>query len=258
MYALTDPALISLLHQKAQEGVRVVALYDPSASPSLTPFPWAYPVAAGGLMHRKILTVDDALVFFGSANMTSSSLDVHDNLTLGLHHPPLARFLRTCAAPSFLFRIYEQCAELWLLPDQQQRALTRLLHLIQRARTSIYVAMFTLTHPALLEALIEAHRRGVDVQVLLDFYTEQGASRKGAQRLLDAGVSLAISRGRQLLHHKMAYIDREVLVTGSANWTRSAFAKNQDGFIILHSLKRKQRHTLDAMWRALLLESEPR
>ena len=31
--------------------------------------------------------------------------------------------------------------------------------------------MFTLTHPDLVEALIQAHQRGVDVEVAIDYYT---------------------------------------------------------------------------------------
>ena len=42
------------------------------------------------------------------------------------------------------------------------------LALIEQARHSLRIKQFTFSHPTLLDAVIEAHRRGVTVQVMLN------------------------------------------------------------------------------------------
>jgi cardiolipin synthase len=259
MYALTDPDLIQLLKNKDREGVRVRVRYDASASPNLRNllFPIdAAPVKSEGLMHRKIVVIDDALVFLGSANMTPQSLKIHDNLMIGSYHPELAHFLSHSPTLTTTFSLHGQDAEMWLLPDKSGTALKRLVELVKSAQKTIRIAMFTLTHPELVEALIAASSRGVAVKCAIDYYTGQGASLKAAQKLRAGGVSILLSRGGQLLHHKWAYIDSTQLAVGSANWTQAAFLRNQDCFLILKSLHSKHKRFMNRLWNNLEQGSE--
>ncbi len=201
MYALTDERIKKIINKKIHEGVKTSIWFDASASGDLeTQFPEARRVLCKGLMHRKILTIDDRLVFLGTANLTTSSLQLHDNLVVGLYHPPLADFLKTHHEGSFNFTVGQQSGELWLLPSEE--ALQRLLQLIQSAKKSIHVALFTLTHQKLITALVDAHERGVRISLAVDFYTGHGASLKALEALQEKGVPILLSRGQQLLHHK--------------------------------------------------------
>lgn len=250
MYAVTDEELLKKLHQKAREGVTVSIRHDRS-----TPLnsPYAIPIKAKGLMHRKIVLIDNRYVILGSANLTTSSLLHHDNLSLGLDHPPLAAFLKHPTSTTFDFQIEKQKGKVWLLPDR--RALSYLQEQLHRAQTSVFIAMFTLTHPELLQTLIDLHQRGVAVTVALDRYAARGASKKAVQLLQSKGVPLLLSQGLQLLHHKWAYIDRKTIILGSTNWTKAAFSKNEDCLLFLDDLKKREQKQMDRLCRTIALES---
>jgi len=254
MYAITDEELLKRLYRKAQEGISVHIWHDhkSGSTPILTPL-IATPVKAKGLMHRKIVTTDDAYVFLGSANMTTSSLVLHDNLSVGFYHPLLARFLKAPTSSYFDFNVEDQPCRLWLLPDL--KALDYLTDQLEQAKVSIFVAMFTLTHPKLLQALVKAHERGVQVIVAVDHYAARGASRKAVKFLQDQKIPVAFSQGLQLLHHKWAYIDRSQVILGSTNWTQAAFTKNQDCLLFLKSLTLHQQKLFDDLTRTITLES---
>jgi cardiolipin synthase len=260
MYGITDPEVIRILSKKASQGVRTKIHYDKKASANLTkqlPFPVeASAFASKGLMHRKILIIDDAIVFLGSANFTTASLKHHDNLVIGLYSPRLACLLQQEDQQSICFEIAGKPAELWLLPDDKTAAaLNHLLDSLRQAQTSIQIAMFTLTHPLIAEALIEAKRRGVLVEVAVDYYTAQGASKKTVRVLEEAGIHVMFSRGQELLHHKWALIDHRKLITGSANWTKAAFAKNEDFLLFLPELADGHQKFLRTLWENISDES---
>ena len=155
-------------------------------------------------MHRKIVSLDHAQVFLGSANFTATSLCHHDNLVLGIYSPPLAEFLENPLTTSFSFDLNKQKGEVFLLPDSGQTGLKRLLGCLNEAKVKIWIAMFTLTHPEIAEALIQAKQRGVAVTVAVDYYTAKGASKKTLEALEKEGIKILNSQGRQLLHHKWA------------------------------------------------------
>ncbi len=258
VYGITDPDILNLLHKKSLESLPVHVEFDPTASLSLGRMPSTlqlFPIRSKGLMHQKILIVDATDVYLGSANLTPSSLRHHDNLVVGLYHPPLAQFLKNPeGATSFSFSIDTSPAELYLLPDPYHLGLERLLKTVNDAKTSIHIAMFTLTHPKIQEALIQAKKRGVDVRIAIDYFTAKGASQKAVEHLSQAQIPLFFSQGRQLLHHKWAWIDGELLVMGSANWTKSAFTKNRDFLLFLPLSDKKHKRFLNTLWK--IIETE--
>lgn len=252
IYGCTDPEILALLKKKAGE-LPITLFYDPSASPHLTeellPFGiQAYPVRCSGLMHRKILVIDAAYVYVGTANFTTTSLKMHDNLSLGLYHPDLAQFLIQSQQPS----LTDGSLTFFLLPDSAKNALSKLLSLINSSQTSLKLAIFTLTHPAIVDALIAAHERGVVVNLAIDYYSGRGASQKAISQLQRAGIEVTLSRGQQLLHHKWALIDNRAMILGSANWTEAAFTKNQDCLVILEDLNPELTNALTAIYNRLL------
>lgn len=254
VYSITDSKIIHLLKQKEDEGIFTTIQYDPTASSHLEKtLKTASPIKSRGLMHRKIVTLDDHTTFLGSANLTTSSLQMHDNLVLGLYHPPLTQFLKQPSGDYYSFYIQDQPAELWLLPSLN--ALHHLIQLIDNAHHQILIAMFTFTHPQIVTSLIEAVKRGVDVQIALDYHTGHGASLHALSTLEAAGIPITLSRGLQLLHHKWAIVDQNTLITGSANWTQAAFKKNEDCFLIIHSLTKDQKQFLKTLWKTIKMET---
>lgn len=255
MYAITDPRILALLKRAQQTGIATTLHYDASASPNLKKNLGAVPFKGRGLMHRKLLVIDKSCVFLGSANMTEQSLHFHDNLILGLYHPELAAFLEKEKGSTFSFQIEEQKGDFWLLPEKEGNALKRLLSEIDSAQKKIRIAIFTISHPQIAEALLAAHQRGVKIKIAVDFFTEKGASQRFITALQQAGIPIYCSQGQQLLHHKWALID-DTFILGSANWTKAAFALNQDCILFLSPLSKNQKKFIKSLWKSIRLESE--
>ncbi len=252
MYGCTDPQILFEIQKAKKRDVLVDLFYDASASGSLKKkLSFAIPLPSQGLMHKKIVIVDDELVFLGSANFTPTSLRMHDNLVVGIHQKELATFLKTSTLPHLTFKVGDQTAEFWHLPDFKDECLLRILKTIHEAKKSIHVALFTFTHPTILEALISAHKKGVVLHVAIDFGSAQGASKKAVDLLRKAGITPLISQGDKLLHHKWALIDQSTLLLGSANWTKSAFCSNDDCVLLLNDLTDLQQKHFERLWKEI-------
>ena len=252
IYGCTDANLIEELQKTHERKVDIKLLYDPSGSGELSKkLPFAMPLLCKGLMHKKIMICDEQTIFLGSTNLTPTSLRMHDNIVVGIHHPPLASFLQHSLENHFLFQVQGQRAEFWHLPDFHNQCLERILELIRSAKSSIHLAIFTFTHPLILKELIKAHQRGVAVHIAIDFYAAKGASKTAIQTLRKEGISPQIGSQKKLLHHKWALIDEEILLIGSANWTRLAFQKNEDCLLILHDMTLSQKNYFHKIWQEL-------
>lgn len=244
MFGLSDEKVIKELKSASEKHIKMNVFYDSHSSPEIDfQNNVAKNIKKSYLMHQKILVLDNTTVFLGSANMTKSSLSMHDNLIIGIHSPEIASFLSE-KTPFSSGRINKninlQEVEIWLLPDSKNAALEKLVNLIQTAKKKIKIAMFTLTHPLLIDELIKAKKRGIEVSIVVDCHSGIGASAKAVEKLKKEGVNVLLSCGTELLHHKYLYIDEKTLVCGSANWTKAAFHKNKDLILIINNLQPPQ------------------
>jgi phosphatidylserine/phosphatidylglycerophosphate/cardiolipin synthase-like enzyme len=278
IYGLSDQEVIRTLKEKAQQGIQVTVIYDDSASKGLQQKLGnkirAVPrMGIAGLMHRKIVVIDQKQVWIGSANMTHASLRMHDNLVMGMHAPVIAEVIAAKAATIIKstkttqkelprdFILNGQHLELWFISEDKE-ALDRLIQLVRSAKKTVRVAMYTWTHPLLAEEVVRAHQRGVKVEVALDRQMSQVTNALVVQKLKQNGIPIGFNKGAQLFHHKFAYIDGSTLAMGSANWTKAAFTRNEDVFIILHQLNEEQQFLMEDLWKRIKsecrIQSEPR
>ncbi len=254
IYALNDDKLIRALNKRAKEGIEISVYHDPSTSQKgfqrLKSPIQVIPIQVAGLAHQKILITDEEKVWIGSANWTPDSLRVHANLVVGIQSKNLAQIIFHPELYNRL-KLNDQNLEFWHSPERGREGLARLLSLIEGAQKTIRVAMYTWTHPELTQAIIHAHKRGVHVEVVMDNSSAQGVSKKAFQALYRGGIAVFASSGYELLHHKFAWIDDHILVHGSTNWTRSAFARNHDCFIVLDPLSNEQVVKMRRLWKAI-------
>jgi phosphatidylserine/phosphatidylglycerophosphate/cardiolipin synthase-like enzyme len=262
MFGLSDPAILKALAKKTAESIDPVIYYDTNGSPNLYRALKScelHPIRQIGLMHHKILILDNETVFIGSANMTTPSLRMHDNLVIGLASKQISTFLKQKVPYSsghLRAPVGGQLVDLWILPDPNGGALSELKKKLRGAHRSIQAALFTFTHPSLADELLMAHKRGVDVSVIIDMHSGLGASSKTIAALQKAGIRVLYSQGVQLLHHKFVLIDDLTLAAGSANWTKAAFTKNSDCLVILHHLNEEQKSFMKSLWRRLSATSQ--
>jgi phosphatidylserine/phosphatidylglycerophosphate/cardiolipin synthase-like enzyme len=112
-----------------------------------------------------------------------------------------------------------------------------LLRVVRGARHTIRVQAFLLTSKPLARALMEAHGRGVKVEVLTD--REMVAKGEGSQipQLHGMGIPIGLEVRYAAAHNKILLVDAEgndpVVATGSFNYTFSAQARNAENLIIL-------------------------
>lgn len=252
IYSLSDEKLIRALNSQAEKGLSVAVMHDITTHQTgfqkLSTHIENVGIKRSGLMHQKILVVDEEKVWIGSANMTTDSLKLHDNLVVGLVDHDLAEAILQ-EEPFALFNIGGQRVEYWDFPKRGKEGVQCLIRLIDGASKTIKVAMFTWTHPDLTSAVIRAHQRGVDVQIVHDQGQASGVCADTIDVLAKSGIALRVSSGMGLLHHKFAWIDEAVLVNGSANWTLSAFSRNRDCLLIIHALTAEQNAKLREIWR---------
>jgi len=109
-----------------------------------------------------------------------------------------------------------------------------LINALDQAHSSIHVAIYSITNRSIVDALVAAKRRGVDVAVKTD-KTENEQKNQAAviAQLQAASVPVEVSALPRLLHHKFAVIDSRYVVTGSFNWTQSAETRNRENLVIL-------------------------
>jgi phosphatidylserine/phosphatidylglycerophosphate/cardiolipin synthase-like enzyme len=147
-----------------------------------------------------------------------------------------------------------QKVEFWALPAGEN-GVNRISELIQGAKKSIRVAMFTWTRQDFANAIIQAKLKGIDVQVAIDQGTSKGASSKIVKLIASKGIPIYHNHAGSLLHHKFLFIDDITLVNGSANWTKAAFQQNKDCFIVIHDLSEQQRRKVQSVWNAILRDA---
>lgn len=106
---------------------------------------------------------------------------------------------------------------------------------ISKASVSLKMAMYYLTNKHITKALIEAHKRGVNVEVITD---DKKVKSKRYKQLKKAGIKIKDDKNRRaLMHNKILIIDDEIVWIGSANYTVYSFYRNHDNFLRIKEKK---------------------
>jgi phosphatidylserine/phosphatidylglycerophosphate/cardiolipin synthase-like enzyme len=98
---------------------------------------------------------------------------------------------------------------------------------IQAARRSLRILAYSFTSKPIVAAVIEAHSRGVDVQVVLDRSQSHGVGGV-ASELLEAKVPTRIDASHPIAHNKVIIYDGQLVSQGSFNFTKQAEANGEN------------------------------
>lgn len=109
--------------------------------------------------------------------------------------------------------------------------LRRLTDLMRGCRETLDICVFTIADDRLTDAILDCHKRGVQVRVVSD-NDKQHDSGSDIARLRDRGVPVRLDDTPYHMHHKFALADGRVLANGSFNWTRSATEKNDENLVV--------------------------
>ena len=108
----------------------------------------------------------------------------------------------------------------------------RIVEEIDKARKVVRVQMYFFTSKPIANALIEAHKRGVKVEVILD--KSQQKMTYGRFRVLRReGIPVYFDGEHATANNKIVLIDRRTIITGSYNFTKAAEEKNAENLLII-------------------------
>jgi cardiolipin synthase A/B len=119
-----------------------------------------------------------------------------------------------------------------VLPDDSAKPI---LDAIAAAKKSIRVKMFLFSDPALLQAIIDAQHRGVDVRIMLNPERRDGEKENDDSRktLVDAGVKVIDSNPHfDLTHEKSMVIDDTTAFVQSLNWETKNLTVTRDYAVV--------------------------
>lgn len=114
---------------------------------------------------------------------------------------------------------------------------SRLVEVIDAAHGQVLVQAYLLTNKKIVAALVASHRRGVDVQVLLDARQHAKVDSSAAPGLAAAGIPVWLETRYENAHNKLMIVDAgtkdAIVVTGSFNFTWTAQHRNAENLLIV-------------------------
>jgi len=233
---------------------------DPARCETLRQVQVCYDSRPNALMHHKFVLIDSWGVWSGSANLTWNAFERNNENSLWLPVQGLVQLYRAEFEALFAgqesglgrsesFQLGDTEGTVYFSPAGGRAARGAILELLGRAKREIWVAAYVLTDIRIIEALTDAHRRGLQVRVVIDARNLENSKEEILQQ---AGVDVRRDGNPYAMHHKAMVVDGEWVVTGSYNFTNSGFGRNNENLLILRDpdLARRYRDEVETIWRA--------
>jgi len=214
-------------------------------------------------LHAKLVIVDGRTVILGSSNWNRYALAEHRQADVLIREASIGVFYAGYFDAIWDGTLANRNLELTFpddfgsaaavvpladLPDSASYAHV-LLRLLGQAERSIHVAMYRMSYYSgygdslandLLDALVDAAHRGLDVKALLDdcaYYEDSAAANlTSAITLYQRGVEVRLDDANLTTHAKLVVIDGETVLLGSTNWNYYSLEKNCETNIVFVNL----------------------
>ena len=111
-----------------------------------------------------------------------------------------------------------------------------IIRTIGEAKKTIQVQAYSFTNADIAKALLEAHKRGVNVRVVLD-KSQETEKYTSATFLANSGVPVRIDDDFAIAHSKIMILDEETVITGSFNFTKAAEERNAENVLVIRGNK---------------------
>lgn len=129
----------------------------------------------------------------------------------------------------------------YYFPRDGQQPEPVLVNIMNRAKSTLDVAIYSITDTDIADAMLAAKRRGVAVRVLSDRECSENRSQaKVLAEFKNAGIPVKLNTHAGLMHLKVTIADKSVVTTGSFNYTKAAESQNDEVFVVLGSAKAAQ------------------
>lgn len=197
--------------------------------------------SSSALMHLKVTVIDQTYAMTGSFNWNGTAALANDENMIVFREPAVVDAYRQ----EVLEVLGEHAADdqggqltdevsLHFVPEVP--ADTLILEQIEAAQHTIDIAMFTLTHDPIRDALVEAledPNRDVRVRLIIE-----GDRAGGDDADIEAAGGLVIRQPNRIgefsaMHQKYAVFDGERVISGATNWTYSGTRRNAEDLLVL-------------------------
>lgn len=119
-------------------------------------------------------------------------------------------------------------------PDENCTSL--IIREIDKAQKFILVQAFSFTSRPIAQSLVAAHKRGVDVKVLID-KSQKTHPHSEYNFLRENGVSVKIDNISGIAHNKVIILDGTSVITGSFNFAKAAQNRNAENVVLIRDPK---------------------
>lgn len=103
---------------------------------------------------------------------------------------------------------------------------------IGKTRRKLLIQAYSFTNAAIAEAVADAHRRGVDVRVIVD-KSQTSERYTSATFLKHAGIPVVVDTKPAIAHNKVMVFDDQAVFTGSFNFTKAAQQRNAENGMLI-------------------------
>jgi phosphatidylserine/phosphatidylglycerophosphate/cardiolipin synthase-like enzyme len=125
---------------------------------------------------------------------------------------------------------------------------------INAAKTDILVQAYSFTSVPIAKALVDAHKRGVKIQVILD-KSQRTEKYSSADFVRNAGIPTLIDSKHAIAHNKVMIIDGQTVITGSFNFTKAAENSNAENLLVIRDKVIAEKYAEN--WKAHADHSDP-
>jgi len=203
-------------------------------------------IDAKNIMHNKFYIFDDKTLITGSANLSHTDMSgFNSNAIIVIDSKEIAKIYKTEFEQMLAGKFHTEKIKYKHEPlivsgiktniyfsPQDKGIQNAILPLIKSAEKYVYIPTFVLTEKNIVQALIEAHRRGVEVKIIMDALN--GSIRHSKHNeLRAAGIPVKTENFAGKMHSKSIIIDDKYTIIGSMNFSNSGENKNDENFILI-------------------------
>lgn len=124
----------------------------------------------------------------------------------------------------------------WAFTQADQHPEKLLISVIDSSKTSLDIAIYSLTKPDIVNAIKNAKNRGVNVRIITDKIQSAGKTQSEALKILgSAGIPIKINKHSGLMHLKVTIVDNKIATTGSYNYSQAASTDNDEVFMVIRN-----------------------
>ncbi|WP_409372858.1 phospholipase D family protein [Pseudomonas cichorii] len=136
-------------------------------------------------------------------------------------------------------------------------ARTLVLQTIASAQHSIQMLAYSFQAPDIMQALVDAKNRGVDVRIVIDKKRNQNKTSKAAMDFVTSNAVELRTNDRFHIHHdKTIIVDGNTVETGSFNFASSAETANSENVVVIRDMPEVTRQYV-AHWQSRWDHGEP-